>query len=161
MSAELSASPVSRAGGPESVRALQRVLYRSAKHEPERRFHALFDKVARGDVLWRAWLEVRANRGAPGVDGIAVDAIEASGDAGVRAFLDELAAQLRTGRYRPGPLRRVHISASTRSADRCATGVRMPRDEGCRRAVCGRTARTVRCGGGRRHEASRQARAAR
>ena len=55
MSAELSARTVSRTEGVEGVRALfQRVLYRSAKQEPGRRFHALFDKVARSDVLWRA-----------------------------------------------------------------------------------------------------------
>jgi hypothetical protein len=51
---------------------LQRVLYRSAKQQPHRRFHALFDKVARSDILFRAWDEVRANRGAPGVDGITI-----------------------------------------------------------------------------------------
>jgi group II intron reverse transcriptase/maturase len=82
------------------------VLYRSAKQDPERRFHALFDKVARSDVMWRAWNDVRANKGAPGVDGITIEAVEQSG---VRAFLEELAAQLRSGRYRPAPLRRVHI----------------------------------------------------
>jgi RNA-directed DNA polymerase len=109
MSAELSASPVGPAGGRGNVRALQRVLYRSAKQDPERRFHALFDKVARSDVMWRAWRDVRANQGAPGVDGVTIEAIEQSGDAGVRVFLEGLAAELRAGRYRPRPLRRVHI----------------------------------------------------
>jgi hypothetical protein len=52
MSADRSASSVGRAEGPDRVRALQRVLYRSAKQDPERRFHALFDKVARSDVMW-------------------------------------------------------------------------------------------------------------
>jgi len=85
---------------------LQRVLYRSAKQNPNRRFHALFDKVARSDLLWRAWDEVRANRGAPGVDGVTIQAVEASGVAG---FLQELAAALKAGTYRPAPLRRVHI----------------------------------------------------
>jgi RNA-directed DNA polymerase len=73
---------------------LQRVLYRSAKQQPDRRFHALVDKVARSDVLCRAWDEVRANRGAPGVDGVTIAHVEASG---VAAFLGELAAALRTG----------------------------------------------------------------
>ena len=41
----------------EKSRALQRVLYRSAKQDPHRRFHALYDKVARSDVLARAWGE--------------------------------------------------------------------------------------------------------
>jgi retron-type reverse transcriptase len=82
------------------------VLYRCAKQDRDRRFHALFDKVARGDVMRRAWGEVRANRGAPGVDGVTVEAIEGSG---VGDFLDELAARLSAGTYRPRPLRRVHI----------------------------------------------------
>jgi len=50
----------------DRVRALQRVLYRSAKQDRKRRFHALYDKLARSDVLWRAWADVAANRGAPG-----------------------------------------------------------------------------------------------
>ena len=58
MSAEQSARSVSHAEGVDPVRALQRVLYRSAKQNPTRRFHALYDKVARSDVLWRAWVEV-------------------------------------------------------------------------------------------------------
>jgi group II intron reverse transcriptase/maturase len=90
----------------DASRALQRVLYRSAKQQPDRRFHALYDKVARSDILWWAWDEVRANRGAPGVDGVTIDAVEASG---VAAFLDDLAAALRAGTYRPAPLRRVLI----------------------------------------------------
>jgi len=85
---------------------LQRVLYRSAKQQPHRRFHALFDKVARGDILGRAWDEVRANRGAPGADGVTIADVEASG---VATFLQDLAAALRAGTYRPAPLRRVHI----------------------------------------------------
>lgn len=107
MSAEFSASSVRQAGvGLDRVRALQRVLYRSAKQDPERRFHALFDKVARSDVMWQAWLDVRANKGAPGVDGITIEAVEESG---VREFLEELAAELRSGTYRPKALGRVHI----------------------------------------------------
>jgi hypothetical protein len=105
MSAE-SARSVSRAKGVDRVRALQRVLYRCAKQDRDRRFHAVYDKVARSDVLWQAWGEVRANRGAPGVDGITIDVVVACG---VGDFLDELAARLRAGTYRPRPLRRVHI----------------------------------------------------
>jgi group II intron reverse transcriptase/maturase len=92
--------------GVGKVRALQRVLYRCAKQDKDRRFHALYDKVARSDVLWRAWGEVRANRGAPGVDGVIIDDVVARG---VGDFLDELAVKLRAGMYRPRPLRRVHI----------------------------------------------------
>ena len=106
MSARMRARSTAKADGLDRSRALQRVLYRSAKQQPRRRFHALFDKVARGDILGRAWEEVRANRGAPGVDGITIAQVEASG---VAAFLQDLAAALRTGTYRPAPLRRVHI----------------------------------------------------
>ena len=106
MSADVSARSVSRAQGVDRVRALQRVLYRCAKQDEDRRFHALYDKVARSDVLGRAWGEVRANRGAAGVDGITIDDVVAGG---VGEFLDELAARLRAGTYRPRPLRRVHI----------------------------------------------------
>ena len=106
VSADVSARSVSHAMGVDRVRALQRVLYRCAKQDRDRRFHALFDKVARSDVLWRAWGEVRANRGAAGVDGVSIDDIVRLG---VGDFLDELAARLRAGRYRPRPLRRVHI----------------------------------------------------
>ena len=109
MSAEVSARSVSHAGGVDKVRALQRVLYRSAKQDPKRRFHALYDKVARSDVLWLAWVDVRNNRGAPGVDGVSIDSIDETGVAGVRAFLDQLAAELKAKKYRPQPLRRVHI----------------------------------------------------
>jgi RNA-directed DNA polymerase len=106
VSADNSARSVSRATGVDRVRALQRVLYRCAKQDRDRRFHALYDKVARSDVMRRAWSEVRANRGAPSVDGITIDDVVSSG---VGDFLDGLAEQLRTGKYRPRPLRRVHI----------------------------------------------------
>jgi RNA-directed DNA polymerase len=106
VSAVATARSTRRTEGVDAVRALQRVLYRCAKQQPERRFHALFDKVARSDVLSQAWVEVRTNRGAPGVDGISIDDVEA---AGVASFLDDLAAQLRSRTYRPRPLRRVWI----------------------------------------------------
>jgi RNA-directed DNA polymerase len=100
------ARSTAKADGLDTTRALQRVLYRSAKQNPNRRFHALFDKVARSDILWRAWDEVCANRGAPGVDGVTIAHVEASGVAG---FLQELAAALGAGSSRPAPLRRVNI----------------------------------------------------
>jgi RNA-directed DNA polymerase len=125
MSAGSSASSVRRAAGPDRVRALQRVLYRSAKQDPERRFHALFDKVARSDVMWQAWLDVRANKGAPGVDGVSIDAIERSGE---RVFLEELAAELRSGRYRPKALRRVHIPKPGKPGQTRPLGIPTVRD---------------------------------
>jgi group II intron reverse transcriptase/maturase len=85
------------------------VLYRSAKQDRTRRFHALFDKVTRSDVMWRAWVSVATNQGAAGIDGVSIAQIETDGAESVRAFLDGLAGQLVAGTYRPKPLRRVHI----------------------------------------------------
>ena len=90
----------------DPVRALQHALYRAAKADPGRRFHALRDKVFRRDVLWRAWVAVRRNNGAPGIDRTTLDQVE---EYGVARLLDELAAELRDGRYRPLPARRVFI----------------------------------------------------
>jgi RNA-directed DNA polymerase len=88
------------------VRALQHTLYRAAKADPGRRFHTLWDKVLRRDVLWRAWVAVRRNDGAPGVDRTTLGQVE---QYGITRLLDELAAELREGRYRPVPARRVFI----------------------------------------------------
>src|SRR5438270_12152054 len=90
----------------DKTRELQRALYRAAKASPTRRFHALYDKVARKDILWRAWREVKANAGAAGVDGQTISVIE---QYGVDQFLEELAAELQEGKYRPQPVRRVFI----------------------------------------------------
>ena len=128
MSAGRSARSVRWADGLDPVRALQRVLCRSAKQDPKRRFHALFDKVARSDVMWRAWVDVCTNSGAPGVDGITIDSIEGSGVDGVRAFLEGLADELRTGSYRPQPLRRVHIPKPGRPGQTRPLGIPTVRD---------------------------------
>ena len=123
MSAEVSARTIRQADGLEPVRALQRVLYRSAKQDRTRRFHAFFDKLARSDVMWRAWVDVATNRSAPGVDGVSIASIEAGGVESVRAFLDELAEALRAGRYRPAPLRRVHIPKPGKAGETRPLGV--------------------------------------
>jgi RNA-directed DNA polymerase len=60
----------------DPVRALQHTLYRAAKADPGRRFHALRDKIFRRDVLWRAWATVRRNDGAPGIDRVTLGAVE-------------------------------------------------------------------------------------
>ena len=83
----LRASSIRRDEGVDAFQALQRVLYRSAKQNPTRRFHALYDKLARSDVMWRAWVDVASNQGAPGVDGVSIADVEAGGVESVRAFL--------------------------------------------------------------------------
>src|SRR5881394_4391422 len=97
---------VARAIEQDKVRELQRTLYRAAKADPGRRFHALYDKVSRRDVLWRAWVAVRRNNGAPGIDKITLAQVE---EYGIDRLLGELAAELGEGRYRPLPARRVYI----------------------------------------------------
>jgi group II intron reverse transcriptase/maturase len=102
-------SASSAAGGSapaDPVRALQHTLYRAAKADPGRRFHALRDKVYRRDVLERAWAAVRTNKGAPGIDATTLADVE---EYGVTRLLDELATELRNGSYRPFPARRVSI----------------------------------------------------
>jgi RNA-directed DNA polymerase len=88
------------------VRQLQRQLYVCAKRSRTRRFHALYDRIYRGDVLWEAWRRVRSNGGAAGVDAETIRAIE---ERGVGEFLTEIAAALRAGRYRPSPVKRRYI----------------------------------------------------
>jgi hypothetical protein len=97
---------MARTAEQDKVRELQRTLYRAAKADPGRRFHALYDKVYRRDVLGRAWELVRANRGAAGIDRQTIAAVE---EYGVAKLLDELAADLKQGRWRPLPARRVFI----------------------------------------------------
>jgi RNA-directed DNA polymerase len=99
----------------DKVRELQVKLYLAAKRSPERRFHALWDRIHRRDVLQRAWQQVRENRGAAGVDRITIAQIE---ERGVEAFLDELQLELREQRYRPRPARRVFIPKPGRSEQR-------------------------------------------
>jgi RNA-directed DNA polymerase len=99
----------------DTVRELRVKLYLAAKRSPSRRFHALWDRIYRRDVLERAWLRVRENRGAPGIDGITITRIE---ELGVDAFLAELQAGLKEGRYRPRPVRRVEIPKPGRSGTR-------------------------------------------
>ena len=100
----VSASPAVGGGSPsDPVRALQHALYRAAKADPGRRF--LRDKVFRRDVLWRVWVDVRRNDGAAGIDQTTLAMVE---EYGVDR-LDEIATELREGRYRPRAARRVFI----------------------------------------------------
>jgi len=90
----------------DKVRQLQRQLWVCAKRSRTRRFHALYDRIYRSDVLWEAWRRVRGNRGAAGVDAETIQAIE---QRGVEEFLAEIQAALRAGRYRPQPVKRRYI----------------------------------------------------
>lgn len=90
----------------EKVRQLQRKLWVCAKRSKTRRFHALYDRIYRSDVLWEAWRRVRSNGGAAGVDAETIQAIEQSG---VERFLAEIQAALRAGGYRPSPVKRRYI----------------------------------------------------
>jgi RNA-directed DNA polymerase len=90
----------------EKVRRLQRALFVSAKRSRTRRFHALHDRICRGDVLAEAWRRVKSNRGAAGIDGETLAMIE---QAGVEEFLQGVQQRLRSGRYCPQPVRRQYI----------------------------------------------------
>jgi RNA-directed DNA polymerase len=106
---------VARSAQHDKTQDLQRTLYRAAKAEPGRRFHALYDKVHRRDVLERAWDQVRRNRGAAGIDRITLADVERYG---VDRLLDDLARDLKDGSYRPLPARRVWIPKPGRTERR-------------------------------------------
>lgn len=88
------------------ARHLQRRLWAAAKRSPERRFHALYDRIYREDILWVAWERVKRNRGAAGVDAQTLADIE---QYGVPRFLGGLQADLRTKKYRAQAVRRRYI----------------------------------------------------
>src|SRR5579863_6290894 len=90
----------------EKVRQLQRRLWVCAKQSRTRRFHALYDRIYRSDVLWEAWKRVRSNKGAAGVDEVTLRSIE---EQGVTRFLEGIQAELKTGQYRPSPVKRRWI----------------------------------------------------
>lgn len=106
-----------------SVRKLQRALYAKAKAEPHYRFYSLWDKVYRADVLAIAYQRCRSNRGSAGIDGQTFEDIESYGVVG---WLAELEDQLRTGKYRAQPIRRVWIPK--RNGKRRPLGISRIRD---------------------------------
>ena len=90
----------------EKVRQLQNKLYLTAKKCDSRRFHALYDKVYRDDILFEAWKRVKANKGSSGVDGIRIEDIKAMG---IEKYLSEIKSELMDGKYKPSPVKRVMI----------------------------------------------------
>lgn len=90
----------------EKVRQLQNKLYLTAKKCSTRRFHALYDKVYREDVLLEAWKRVKANQGSSGIDGISIADIEIYG---IEKYLEEIQKELMLGNYSPKPVKRVMI----------------------------------------------------
>ena len=90
----------------EKSRQLQRNLYLAAKKDKQRRFHALYDRIFRLDILWRAWKEVRENKGSAGIDGITFEMIE---EYGVEEYLLDIQEDLKNKEYRPKPVKRVYI----------------------------------------------------
>ena len=104
---------------------LQSKLYQVAQREPQRRFHALYDKLYLPYVLQSAWEAVRQNDGAAGIDQQTLEQIEA---AGVPAFLAEIAASLREKTYRPQPVRRVEIPKGSDPTQTRPLGIPTVRD---------------------------------
>ena len=90
----------------DKVRELQRKLWMCAKQSKTRRFHALYDRIYRSDVLWEAWRRVRSKQGAAGVDEITLRSIE---EQGIAQFLEGIQADLKASQYRPSPVRRQYI----------------------------------------------------
>jgi RNA-directed DNA polymerase len=93
--------------GVDTVRNLQRALYRKSKQEKEARFYSLYDKVWRTDVLWEAWRQVKANHGAPGIDSKTIEEIVQTGQE--EAMIQKLQAALQAHRYQFAPVRVVEI----------------------------------------------------
>jgi RNA-directed DNA polymerase len=111
---------------------LQHALYRAAKADSGRRFHTLWDKVFRRDVLWNAWVAVFRNGGAPGIDKTTLADVQ---EYGVIRLLDELATELKGGSYRPLPARRVYIPKSGDTAEMRPLSIPSVRDRIVQAAV--------------------------
>src|SRR4051812_27014311 len=99
-------NPPARSKPGDNVRELRRRLWVAAKQSPERRFHALYDRMWRSDVLHEAWKRVKKRRGAAGLDAQSIADVERYG---VDRFLEEIVVVLRAGEYRPSAVLRRYI----------------------------------------------------
>ena len=90
----------------DKVRELRCRLWAAAKRQPGRRFHALYDRIFRSDVLKEAWKRVKKRKGSAGVDAQTLRDVE---EYGVDRFFEEIADELRAGTYRPAAVLRRYI----------------------------------------------------
>jgi RNA-directed DNA polymerase len=91
---------------PIRLQDLRRRLYIKAKAEPTGRFWGLYGHVCKPETLREAYWLAKANDGAPGIDGVTFEAVEAIG---VELFLDQLREELVQRTYRPQRARKVEI----------------------------------------------------
>ena len=109
----------------DKVRQLQRQLWVCAKRSRARRFHALYDRICRSDVLQEAWERVRKNRGSAGIDAVTLADIK---EYGVERFLEETQTNLRAGHYRPQPVKRQYIPKGNGKQGQRPLGIPTVRD---------------------------------
>lgn len=99
---------IAYAGNPGKIRNLQRKLYHKAKEDKKYRFYLLYDKIQRADILEHACNLVKANKGAPGIDGVTFESLEKE-EGGIEGYLEKIARELKERTYKPQPVRRVYI----------------------------------------------------